>query len=201
MQQISDDPRFIVTIERREGVDLERLLPLMPISIPDPVRDLLTVAGGTVIQYLSPMNNSEIKIDIERVFGYKQRLMGGVHICRPTEVLDALNARHEWVGAHNENSELWMVTVPFLFIPNGDSIGIRIDRGQRQAVVYLNHDGNSFELSPSLPEFLAFWESICYVGPGWWLLESWYEDYGLLRPNPEKAGMLAEIFQKKNTGL
>jgi hypothetical protein len=69
-----------------------------------------------------------------------------------------------------EDAKLWLKSVPFMEIANGDYLGLYVGpgrRGKEPPVAYLDHDGCGFSriISGSFDQFLRVWEDLYYVNP------------------------------------
>ena len=90
-------------------------------------------------------------------------------------------AEDTWIAESEENKELWLNGLPFIHLANGDIIAMDIRSDPEDpAVLYLSHDDDSRELSPSLSRFLKSWEKLGYVGPEIWILEPYLDEDGQL---------------------
>ena len=66
---------------------------------------------------------------------------------------------------------------------NGDYLALDLRAIETDPpVVYLNHDDESFLLSPDFVAFLSAWERLCYIGPEHWLLSEFAGAGGYLDP-------------------
>jgi hypothetical protein len=102
----------------------------------------------------------------------------------------------DWNDEGDEGNEkrLWLESLPFAYIENGDYLAVSLaDGGDDPAVVYLAHDDASQVIAPSFTQFLAHWERLCYVGPESWLLNNFLDGNGFINADSEQASRLRAL--------
>ena len=89
-----------------------------------------------------------------------------------------------------ECGELWLNSLVFAVIDNGDALGFDMRvTPDNPPVVYLDHEGESHRpLAENFWDFLHRWERLCYAGPEIWMLEDYiHPETGLLDFNCDAA--------------
>jgi hypothetical protein len=102
----------------------------------------------------------------------------------------------DWNDEGDEGSEkrLWLKSLPFAQIQNGDYLAVSLtDGGDDPAVIYLAHDDASQVIAPSFTQFLAQWERLCYIGPESWLLNNFRDENGFVNADSEQANRLRAL--------
>lgn len=120
-------------------------------------------------------------------------LWGGARFIDARELPDRLNACREWaektwVANYPEDKRLWLQSVPFIAMENGDYLGLFVTSDEEEPpVVYLAHDDESFTLAPSFTAFLEVWERVAYIGPEVWMLDDLLDEQSFLDEDTERA--------------
>lgn len=91
-------------------------------------------------------------------------------------------AEETWLAEEPDQQELWLKSLPFLRMDNGDYLSLDLRRpADDPPVLYLSHDDESQTIAASFTGFLQAWERVCYVGPESWMLEPFIDpETGLL---------------------
>ena len=139
---------------------------------------------------------------LENVFPHMPEVYGGARIIAASKLKKAHDV-HEWVDGWDESlsedqtkaKEIWLSTVPFVEIGNGDYLGLHVSPDQSSSpVVYLCHDDEECPvttISPSFDTFLADWETLYYIGPEIWMLGDFLDNEGAGPLNVEQEKTLA----------
>ena len=128
------------------------------------------------------------------------RIYGGPRLGPVTELADFSRAVREWadetwVAESPEERLIWDSALPFIRLDNGDYLALDLRAIETDPpVVYLNHDDESFLLSPDFVAFLSAWERLCYIGPEHWLLSEFAGAGGYLDPDSDRASQLRGLF-------
>ena len=182
-----------VDVEPPLSVDAaEQLRRTLPLGLPVSLLGLYTTGSARFqCSYRWSPDEEHLPI-IAEVFPHQYTLYGGARFIPAVELAETQAAVREWAvewdapphGPPRAGWELWHQCVPFLSVGNGDHLAIRV-RADDQPVLYLCHDAEdagdgrtAFEISPSFDQFLADWETLCYVGPEIWLLARFLADDG-----------------------
>ena len=106
-------------------------------------------------------------------------------------------ARDTWIVDEPDQRIIWESALPFVALNNGDylALGIQEDASD-PPVVYLCHDDESLRLARNLPQFLAAWERLCYLGPEHWLLGPFIGESGLDGESERAKGLRALLGQR-----
>lgn len=81
-------------------------------------------------------------------------------------------AEETWLAEEPDQQELWLQSLPFLHLDNGDYLALDLRQpADDPPVLYLSHDDESQKIAASFTSFLQAWEQVCYLGPESWLLE------------------------------
>jgi cell wall assembly regulator SMI1 len=79
----------------------------------------------------------------------------------------------------DEYDRVWHNKIPFLDVPNGDTIAFDIAKGlENSAVVYLSHEGDDFHgsrLGENFIEFITRWSNLGCIGTEDWQYEPFYD--------------------------
>lgn len=107
----------------------------------------------------------------------------------------------EWadiVASWPDDPTLWLHSIPFCFLNNGDYLGLFMATPQdNPPVAYLSHDDESFILAESFTSFLETWEQLCYLGPESWELEEYRDANGYLNAGSHQSQALRDFFAGK----
>lgn len=149
-------------------------------------------------RYVCAEANGEALIRVEQIFSGDQDLYGGASFIDAMKLPHHISSCREWALIKADcamEQNFWLNALPFVFIFNGDYLGLDISQPHDDPpVVYLCHDGESCLLATSFTAFLDTWERLCYVGPEIWVLEGFRGNDGLLDADTSKAGQLRELF-------
>jgi hypothetical protein len=120
-------------------------------------------------------------------------LYGGASFFDALELHDYLTGCREWaektwVAEYAEERHLWLHSVPFLAMQNGDYLGLHVGIDHAEPpVVYLAHDDESFTIASTFTDFLEVWERVGYIGPEVWMLDGLLDEHKFLDANTEQA--------------
>ncbi|RYG55784.1 SMI1/KNR4 family protein, partial [bacterium] len=162
---------------------LEQIAAGIDREIPLELRNFwLTAARSSTYSYVCRDVKSNLAPAIEQVFGSRLDFYGGVHFFDPSELKEHLFSCTEWADGQEEDQvNLWLSTMPFQTIANGDYLGLDISVPHNDPpVVYLSHDDDCQVIAPSFTSFLQTWAELNYIGPESWMLEPFQSDSGLL---------------------
>lgn len=102
------------------------------------------------------------------------------------------------VASWPDDPTLWLHSIPFCSLKNGDYLGLFMLTPQdNPPVAYLSHDDESFILAESFTTFLETWERLCYLGPESWELEEYRDTNGYLNADSQQAQELRDFFAGK----
>lgn len=104
-------------------------------------------------------------------------------------------AEETWLAEEPDQQELWLKSLPFLHLDNGDYLALDLRQpADDPPVLYLSHDDESQTIASSFTSFLQAWERVCYLGPESWLLEPFIDpETGLLDGGCENAKKLRQL--------
>ena len=106
-------------------------------------------------------------------------------------------AKDTWIADEPDQRIIWESALPFVALDNGDYLALDLHADASDPpVVYLCHDDESLRLARNLPEFLAAWERLCYLGPEHWLLGPFIDDAGLDAESERAKGLRALLGQR-----
>jgi hypothetical protein len=188
----------------------------LPLGLPSPLYNLYTTGSASYrcTYHWSP-DKAYLPL-VEQVFPHQYSLYGGARFISAAELPDRQASVRSWATEWDAPAdapprpgwELWHQAIPFLAVGNGDYLALQVSNGtDKQPVLYLSHDAGggddertAFEISPSLEQFLADWETLCYVGPEIWLLGEFLanEGKGLLQVNQPKTNLWREVMLRSN---
>jgi cell wall assembly regulator SMI1 len=108
-------------------------------------------------------------------------------------------AEETWLAEEPDQQELWLKSLPFLHLDNGDYLALDLRQPTDDSpVLYLSHDDESQTIASSFTGFLQAWERVCYLGPESWLLEPFIDpETGLLDGEGGNAQKLRRLFDLK----
>jgi hypothetical protein len=108
-------------------------------------------------------------------------------------------AEETWLAEEPDQQELWLKSLPFLHLDNGDYLALDLRQpADDPPVYYLSHDDESQTIASSFTSFLQAWERVCYIGPESWLLEPFINpETGFLDGDCENAQKLRRLFDPK----
>ncbi len=100
-------------------------------------------------------------------------------------------ANESWLNEdeYREDQTVWLNTLPFLKMRNGDYLGLDL---KTEKVNYLSHDADSFQISNSFSEFLECWSHLGYIEPEHWILEPFLNDNRILGTASENQRLAIE---------
>lgn len=134
------------------------------------------------------------------VFGHQGALYGGASFYDAAELPDYLYALREWaeetwIAEYPEQKNLWLNSIPFAGMRNGDYLALDTADGRDDPpVIYLSHDDDSKIIAGSFTGFLNVWEALCYIGPEIWMLGVFQDENGLVDSKSNRAAELRSIF-------
>ncbi len=147
-----------------------------------------TEASSHYFGYYNWTPRSNERRQLKQVFPYNDFIYGDPQFLAASEVdpipMDASVFGRDLMPNEQADAErsmaLWSRSVIFFRILNGDCLGLDADAPgcdpDDPPVVYLCHDTpSSGQISPSFTDFLTEWEKLSYIGPEWWLLDSWLD--------------------------
>lgn len=108
-------------------------------------------------------------------------------------------AEETWLAEEPDQQELWLKSLPFLHLDNGDFLALDLRQpADDPPVLYLSHDDESQTIASSFTSFLQAWEQVCYLGPESWVLEPFIDpESGLLDGECANAQKLRRLFDPK----
>ncbi len=123
-------------------------------------------------------------------------IYGEIRFFDPLKLSENLDDCKEWAGIFMEypdpaQSAIWLNSLPFQEISNGDYLGLDISiKDDNPPVIYLSHDGDSQIIASSFTSFLSTWADLCYIGPENWILEPFQDEKGWIDSTSQKADSL-----------
>jgi SMI1/KNR4 family protein SUKH-1 len=155
-------------LSQEQVVQMARKLPL---GIPDPVKGFLVQGSAHCgCHYVWDLAGAAAK-QFLALFPESERIYGGAAICDASSFEHYQAVCRSGAPDYQPDSELWLRSVPFAFIDNGDYLALDVGAGSATPpVVYLSNDwcGKSQAVAPSFEHFLYEWEGLCYIGPEHW---------------------------------
>jgi len=184
-------------------LDVERLSSGLRLPLPEPICVFLTGASSNCSCEYWWMPPSELLGSLSEVFPSNDFIFGGASLCDKERFARDEKGRYDTgealEKAYPEDAKLWIHSVPFHEVGNGDCLGLYVgpDRRKKECpVVYLDHDGygGSRVLAPSFDEFLVAWEELKYIGA--FFLRQFFLDpiSQSINPNSPKKRLLDDLF-------
>jgi hypothetical protein len=177
----------------------------LPQGLPGPLRRFLTQASAGCEFGYSWEPPQDLLEDLQKIVASKTFVFGGGCLCDATKFAYHQRAVLDFglglVEEYPEDSRLWVNSVPFLPVGNGDRLALYVGtdwEGEDHPVVYLDHEGYGFSclIAPSFDQFLESWERLFYVGPLW--LRYFIDPVsGHLNPDSKKQRLLQELLSQR----
>jgi hypothetical protein len=139
----------------------------------------------------------------KHIFGDNGSVWGGVYFFDPLHLVNQLDICKGWAAMFEEYSDstqaaIWLHSLPFQRIANGDYLGLDISAEQDDPpVVYLAHDGDSQIIAPSFTSFLQTWADLCYFGPESWMIDLFQAENGFLDATSPQAALWREMLRAR----
>ena len=153
-----------------------------PGGLPDALRLLWTNGSARInCPYVWAPPPNELSL-LNQIFEHNNYIYGGVRFEAAGKIYPGNfgadpndDLMRQTVG--NEGLALWCNCAVFLYIGNGDCLGLDPNRcPDDPAVVYLVHDdAESGYIAGSFTSFLAAWTKLSFIGPEFWLLDYWHD--------------------------
>jgi hypothetical protein len=192
--------------------EADELAKSLPFGLPTPLRALYTEGAARCRCRYHWTPDENCLPPVQELFPYETSIYGGPEFIPWNKLLDA-HAVHTWWDGLDEDltkeqaiaREVWRHTIPFIDVGNGDCVALHVtDNPESLPVVYLCHDDQDRPVTPlstSLDQFLADWESLCYLGPEIWLLCPFLgeDGQGPVAIDPKKACRWSEVLLGKRS--
>lgn len=176
--------------------DVERVLGA---TIPSSLRDFFVRGSAHVdwVYTLNPEAGAQERLDV--LLPDVNRIFGGARVGPAFELHEFVSsvrqwATDTWVADEPAQRRIWESAFPFARLDNGDYLAVDGREHETDgAILYLNHDDESFVIAPHFVAFLEAWEQLGYIGPEHWLLRSFIAPGGYLDPTSERAQQLRRL--------
>lgn len=173
------------------------------LPLPEPLCAFLTTASANCACTYWWEPPAALEPALEQLFHSNSFIFGGASLCDHARFYENQIGCYDlgtgWELEKPEAAKLWLNSVPFHDVGNGDCFGLYVGsdrRGRDYPVVYLDHDACScVVLAPSFDEFLAAWEKLCYIG-GFFLRDFLLDPIsGSINPNSKKRELLRDLLR------
>jgi hypothetical protein len=138
---------------------VQGLNPQLRLSLPAPLQAFLENGSSRCdIHFLWDPPKNLVPI-AQSLFARGGHIFGGTCLCDAARLVQwqewcREGAEETWIADEPREREFWLNSAPFAFMSNGDFLALDV-RGKPEdpPVVYLCHDGMSFQLTVSFDEF------------------------------------------------
>ncbi len=184
--------------------EVDDLAKLSRLPIPDSLRQFwMTATGDSGLRYswsILPQFESQLVVACGDRFS--DHVWGGPEFLTAKDIAELTHDLPSWAEGmrpqYPKDSRLWDHSLPIIPVGNGDYIGLYVrDTAIDPPVVYLCHEayGGSIVIAQNLPEFLAHWAKLKYIGIDF--VVTFCRNDGLLIPaeHPVEVEALSALFR------
>jgi len=185
------------------SAEVDKIAIRWPHGLPTPLRSLWT-RGSRRSMFRYCLNFAALDLgEFHKIFPTRDRLHGLLNF---QDAEDIYPYPSDWAqlfssgrtDAERKNFEYWSLSAVFMWLPNGDALGLLPQASTKNAsVVYLDHDGTDATscIAESFEEFLRHWHHLRYIFPDYEFLDPWIDpSSGLLNSETPLTNVLQSLY-------